>query len=131
MVLTREQLESGVANMVKVMEVPLPELVGSAWIRILPATVRDAYDQSRFTEDGKPIADNISGRLVCLCLCDEDGEPLYPDVVEGAAIIAKWPTPVVERLFIAARTFNLMGTNDLEQAAKNYEPDPDSSSSID
>jgi hypothetical protein len=139
MSLTRESFESGVAAMVKVRKVPIPELNDDAWIRILPSAERDAYDRSVWDDDGKRIpdvAENLPTRLIVLCLCDEHGERMYPDPKddtpnEGLAIVAAWPTPIAERLFIASRTFNMMGKDDLEKAAKNFEKTRDDSSDSD
>ncbi len=127
MALSREQFE-GLQPTVE--EVVIPELGDVACIRTLTARQRDDYDQS--IDDGKrrDIA-NISARLVAICLCDAGGELLFPDPAEGAKVVGAWPTVVVERLFHACRTLNQMGAAAIEDAAKNSETGPDSSSNTD
>ncbi|HUT92367.1 MAG TPA: hypothetical protein VMY37_22925 [Thermoguttaceae bacterium] len=125
MALTREQFDS-LRPTIK--EIEVSELGGTACIRTISARARDAYDNS--INDGvRRDFDNISARLVCLCLCDDSGNLMFPDPVEGARVIAEWPSPVVERLFYACRDLNRMGRDALEEAAKNSEPIPADSSS--
>ena len=98
-----------------------------AYIRILSASARDAYEAS--IDDGKRRdVSNLSARLVTLCLCDEHGELLFPNAQEGAAVIGSWPTSIVEPLFDACRTLNRMGPKAIEDAAKNSESIPGVSS---
>lgn len=133
MSLTREDFELGIEAMVKTKKIPIPELKGDAYVRMLDAYVRDAYDRSLFDKDGNRTQDNLGARLVCLALSDEAGVLLYEDDKPEAvaALMAKWPTPIIERLFQGARDFNLMGKGDLEEAAKNSEKTPDGSSNTD
>ena len=115
--------------MEKVREVPVPELGEEVYIRLLEARERDAYDNSINDGERRNI-ENISARLVALCLCDAEGAPMFGPQ-EGAAVIAKWPTPIVEPLFHECRKLNRMGKDAVEEAAKNFESDPGDSSSTD
>ena len=94
------------------------------------ARERDRYDNSVNDGERRDI-DNIGARLVCLCLCDEAGELMFSDPVEGARAIGSWPTTVVEPLFHACRKLNRMGPAAVEEAAKNSETDPACSSNSD
>lgn len=127
--LTRETLEGDVTPIIKAVFVP--QLGDTAHVRDMTALARDAYDNSLYDDDGKRRPENLSARLVARCLCDEEGVLLYPNAEEGARIIAEWPTWLVEPLFIAARKLNLMGRQDLEEAAKNSENVPPGSSNTD
>ncbi len=127
MALTREY-SKGLERTVN--KVPCEHINDDAYIRTLTAKERDAYDAS--IDDGvRRNVDNISARLVCLCLCDEAGKLLFPDAKEGAAAIGKWPTSIVEPLYHECRKLNRMGKDAVEEAAKNFSPTPDDSSSSD
>jgi hypothetical protein len=125
--LTREDFERGIGELVQVKSVPIPELGGEAFVRMLRADSRDAFDRGLFDEEGNRTQENLGARLVCLCLCDEDGVLLYNEATPGAtaSLLGAWPTPIIERLFQAARNFNLMEKGAVEDAAKNSETTPD------
>ena len=125
--LTREQYEGFGPTIEKV---EIPELNDVACIRALSARARDAYENS--VDDGKQrdVA-NIGARLVCLCLCNEAGELIYPNATEGAVAVGEWSTLIVEPLFHACRKLNRMGKGAVEEAAKNLESIPGDSSSTD
>ncbi len=125
--LTREQFE-GLAPTIE--KVEIPELNDVAYIRTITARARDAYENS--VDDGKQRdTANIGARLVCLCLCDEVGELIYPDAREGATAMGEWSTLIVEPLFHACRKLNRMGRGAVEEAAKNSDSVPNDSSSTD
>lgn len=127
MALTREYFEGLKQRVEKVACLNANDV---ACIRTLTIRERDAYDAS--IDDGvRRNVDNISARLVCLCLCDEAGKLLFPDAKEGAAAIGKWPTSIVEPLYHECRKLNRMGKDAVEEAAKNFSPTPDDSSSSD
>jgi len=131
--LTREDIEQGIKKIKRTRKVPIPELGGDVFVLMLSAEARDAFDRSLFDKDGNPTQENLGGRLSCLTLSDEAGTLLYgddkPETV--AALMAEWPTPIVERIFQAARNFNLMKKGDIEDAAKNSGKTPPDSSNTD
>ena len=129
--LTREDFD-GIGDLERVRAVPIPELNGDAFVLMLRADQRDAFDRSLFDEDGNRTQENLGARLVCITLCDKVGKLLYDNAPgDVAALMASWPTPVIERLFQAARNFNLMEKGAVEDAAKNSETTPDDSSNSD
>jgi hypothetical protein len=114
----------------EVSEVAILNANDKACIRTMSGRERDAYDAS--INDGKnQNFDNMSARLVVRCLCDEQGELLFPDPATGAETIGEWPTSIVDPLFDACRDLNHMKRGAVEEAAKNSEPSPDDSSSTD
>ena len=125
--LTREEFERLKPTIERI---EIPELEDEVCIRTISAKARDAYDNS--VNDGeRRDFENIAARLVCLCLCDEAGEPFYPDAKEGATAVGEWGTSIVERLFYECRDLNMMGPRDLARAVKNLKPAPDSVSNSD
>ena len=129
--LTREDFDS-IDDLERVRAVPIPELDGVGFVLMLRADQRDAFDRSLFDDNGNRTQKNLGARLVCITLCDEHGKLLYSnEMTDVAALMGAWPTAVIERLFVAARNFNLMEKSAVEDAAKNSETTADGSSNSD
>ena len=131
---------------IRIERIEVRELEDHCFVRTMQARSRDAYDES-VNNGERTNYQNLTGRLVARCLCDEQGEFTFapvPDTpcklthadwerafAEGAEILGEWPTPIVERLYHWCRVINGMVADAVERAAKNSEPDPESSSSTD
>jgi hypothetical protein len=59
-------------------------------------------------------SDLYAQRLLSRCICDEDGEAVYPTAADAAELMAK-SLPIVQRLLAAANRVN--GTEDGEKKA--------------
>ena len=112
----------------RVEKVDVPELGDFCYLRVLTARERDAFDQSTGDPLTKKLTvDNITARLVVLCLCNEKGVRLYNN--GEASHVGDMPTTVIELLYNESRRINGMLPEAVEDAAKNSEETPDSSSS--
>ena len=119
-----------VPSKTQVEKIDVPELEDCCFLAVLTAKERDGYDASVFNGVKRNI-DNLSARLVVLCLCDEQGSRLFDNVVEGAKTLGEMPTTIIERLYLECRRINEMTPAAIEDAAKNSETTAGSSSSTD
>ena len=128
MALTKEAFSPTDATRIE--RIDVPELGDCCYLRVLSARDRDAYEVSMYDgETWKP--DNLSARLLVLCLCDEDGVKLFDNAGEGAKVLGDMPGSLIKPLFQKCRDINGMGTEALEQAVKNSEGTTDSDSNTD
>lgn len=70
--------------------------------------------------DSAALADESGGeryaqRLLSLCVCGDDGEPVYPTVADAAELMRK-SLPIVHRLLQAANRVNGRDGEDLKKA---------------
>ena len=128
--LTKEDFEKAADQQAKVEKHQLTELHGECYLRVLNGRERDAYDASVFDGATRNV-DNLSARLLAVCLCDDKGKPLFDNPTAGAAKIGRLPSPIVERLFNVARKLNGMGADNVEELAKNSDATTGAGSYID
>lgn len=95
--------------------VEVPEWGGSVCVRPLTAGELDEL-QLTLGKEGKQDH-NYRGRVVALCACDPDGNPLFTEA--DAPRIAALDAPPVNRVFEAAQRLNGFGGRGEEDAAKN------------
>src|SRR5688572_16771684 len=94
-------------------EIKIPEWGNkSVFIRTLSAGERDQFEASLTDR-----TTNIRARLAVMCLCDEDGSPLFTqDKVEA---LAKKSGKALDRVFDAAIHLNKISKEDVEELEKN------------
>lgn len=118
--LTAADIADAVTRDRKVETLNVPEWGGDVCIRTLSAADRDFYSGSiQATEKEKPNVANFRARLVARCLCDPEGNPMYPDPEQGAKTLGAGNSAIVERVFQACRKLNAMTDEDLEALEKN------------
>lgn len=106
--------------------IDVPEWGGSVVVRVMSAADRNRFEQSivSIDKDGKrvPSMENFRCKVVCACLVDERGFPLFgPDEIDDLAMKS---SQVIERLADIALAMNGMGANAVDDAVKNSEPAP-------
>ena len=107
---------------VNVVEVPVPELGGSVYVKGMTAKDRSRFETQFQLSSGKSNTrklKEIRERLVVACLCDEEGVLLLQDSDVDA--VGAQPAAVVERIVDAAQKVCGMSNNDVEDLAKNSE----------
>ena len=107
---------------VNVVEVPVPELGGSVYVKGMTAKDRSRFETQFQLSSGKSNTrklKEIRERLVIACLCDEEGVLLLQDSDVDA--VGSQPAAVVERIVDAAQKVCGMSNNDVEDLAKNSE----------
>jgi hypothetical protein len=107
---------------VNVVEVPVPELGGSVYVKGMTAKDRSRFETQFQLSSGKSNTrklKEIRERLVVACLCDEEGVLLLQDSDVDA--VGAQPAAVVERIVDAAQKVCGMSNNDVEGLAKNSE----------
>lgn len=100
--------------------VEVPEWRGHVYVRTLSGAERDAFESATVrVRSGKTEAmlDNLRGRLVALCTCDENGRRLFVD--DDAAEIGRLNGVAVDRVFQAAQRLNGMSSGAVEEARGN------------
>ena len=61
-----------------VIDFPIPEWGGMAYLRILPGDVRDALEaRLQADKNGRRNTVGIRGRMAAVSLCDKGGQPLF------------------------------------------------------
>lgn len=105
---------------VNVVEVPVPELGGSVFVKGMTAKDRSRFETQFQLSSGKSNTrkmKEIRERLVIACLCDEEGVLLLQDSDVDA--VGSQPAAVIERIVEAAQKVCGMSNDDVEDLAKN------------
>lgn len=103
-----------------VSSVEVPEWGGTVFVRTLTAEEYDEFERSTFSFDGgkKELhLENVRGRFVALCACDEDGRRLFCD--DDAPELGRRSKPAIERVYEAAQRLNGVAAGSVEDAKKN------------
>ena len=123
---------------------PVPEWGDTAYIRRLSGNDRDAWDLfqvgSAYTEEDEKAGRGKEGRLrsstrgiraflVCLGLCDENGERMFQD--NEASFVGLFDGEAVDYLYDQIREYNGLGVKSQEELSKNSEPGPSDDSGSD
>jgi hypothetical protein len=110
---------------VNVVEVPVPELGGSVFVKGMTAKDRSRFETQFQLSSGKSNTrkmKEIRERLVIACLCDEEGVLLLQDSDVDA--VGSQPAAVIERIVEAAQKVCGMSNDDVEDLAKNSDETP-------
>jgi hypothetical protein len=82
------------------------EIAGEQFqIRSLPAREKFAWDVSQLDDEGNYSQENASlarERMICLCLCDMNGNRVFPNGAD-VALVSDWDDSEVSRVFLACR----------------------------
>lgn len=131
MLLDRAAIEA--AEDLPTKDVPVPEWGGTVRLRGLTGTQRDAFEASIVEMRGqtpKYKFENMRARLVALCLVDEDGKQLFPDVAAVKALGGKSAKPIV-RLFEEAQKLSGLSDEDMEELAADFGEGPNAADGSD
>ena len=110
---------------VNVVEVPVPELGGSVYVKGMTAKDRSRFETQFQLSSGKSNTrklKEIRERRVVACLCDEEGVLLLQDSDVDA--VGSQPAAVIERIVEAAQKVCGMSNDDVEDLAKNSDETP-------
>lgn len=84
------------------------------YLKPLRSVDRDNFESSVVGVDGKRNLQNLRARLVALCLCSEDGEPIATPEQLGSL-----RADLVGALFDEVRHMNGMDADEVEEAGKD------------
>lgn len=129
MTLTAEQIEA--ARDFQISDpIPVPEWAPAGsdpaeafvFVRSLTAGDRDRFVQRCIDEKTGSVrsnVDNVTATLLAMTLCNEAGEPLFPDLAAGKRILALKSAKACDAPFTAAMELNALRSDDIEEITKN------------
>jgi hypothetical protein len=126
-ILGREEIFG--ANDFTIKKIPVPEWGGNVYIRNLNGKERDAFEASCITTNGtkrEVNTINMRARLVARSICDAEGAALFTEADVNA--LGEKSAAALDRIFAAAQELSGLGAQDVENLAKNSEPDQSESS---
>ena len=105
--------------------VDVPEWNGKVRIKMLTGTERDAFEQGILSTNrsgqAKRNLSNIRAKLSALSIVNEEGERLFTD---GEMFqLGRKSAKALDKIFDACQHLNGMTEDDVEDMAKNSEPD--------
>jgi hypothetical protein len=107
-------------------EVPIPALGGSVWVRTMSTRQRDDYDLDQ-GETKTARREDIRARILVFTVCDEEGNLLFKP--EDKTRISDLFADRTQPLFEEALKVNNIFKADVEEAEKNSETVPSQCSS--
>lgn len=129
-ILTAEQILSA-DDLVKE-RVEVPEWGGDLYIKTMSGEERDSFEENITKTKGKKVDvnfKNIRAKLVVKTACSEDGVLLFNDSQVEA--LGKKSAKALDRCFSKAQELNGLSPTDVEDLAKNSEPDQSGHSTTD
>lgn len=120
--------------------VETPELGEDAYVvvRSLTGFEREQWERQFIGPDGKSsivnaIADTrcLRTKLCALCLCDDQGEPLFREQTAAAEQLERMPARVLDRIYTVALRLCGLAEESLEAAEKNSVSEPNSATGSD
>ena len=128
-VLTKEKFfEKGKALAQKRERLPIPELGGDVFVRVMTGNERDAMED-RFSGKGRTMV-GARAYIAASTVCDASGLPLF-DMNGDLAALGKMPGSVMTSIFEVSSRLNRFTDEDIEDLEKNSESAPsDDSGSI-
>lgn len=124
------------ASDLKIETIEVPEWGGSVCIKTMSGFERDEYEafclsrmpsgatlSSKEQELSKIDSKGMRSFLLACVLCDEKGERVFDDILEGAKVLEKKNGGVLTRLALKAQEANGMTDSALKEVEKNYEAD--------
>jgi hypothetical protein len=130
--LSREQF-LGADTLTRV-EIQIPELGGSVYVRVLTGAERDWLDSHVFDDEGEILPPkqrlaNYRGRLVALSTCNADGTSLF--TLADVETLSRMAAKVLDRIVDVAQRINGMTQEEIDTLTKNSATVPDASSGSD
>jgi hypothetical protein len=105
------------AQDLKTEDVAVPEWGGTARVRTLTGTERDAFESGLVVKDGKRDLTNLRARLLSLAIVDENGARLFSET--DAALLGGKSAAALDKLFEVAQRLNGIGSAAQDDIAKN------------
>lgn len=108
---------------IKVEPVEVPAWNATVYVRVLPSAIRDAFEAKTFSDDKRPkevSMRNFRARLVALCLCDQEGIPLFNDAKDAELLGAK-SSLAISTIFDKCAELNGITEKKQEELIKNSE----------
>lgn len=107
----------------KVEEVSLPDGAGTVFVRVMSGIELDDYETGHYERDNKSgrivyRGRNSRGRLAARCICDKDGNRLFPNDGE-ADLLGRMDGPTLDAIYQAAQTLNGLSQASKEEKEKN------------
>lgn len=97
--------------------VEVPQWGKTVYVRTLMGFERDEFDAAIAKDNGAGGMENFRAKLVCACLCDENGARLF--TYDDAPALGRKHAGAIRILFEAAERANGMTVASVEAAAKN------------
>lgn len=113
--LTRDQILA--ADDLKREIVEVPEWGGSVYVAMMSGDARDAWEASIIDGQGNATLRDVRAKLVAATITDEAGVRLF--TAEDVAGLSKRSAVALDRVVNVARRLNRLGSQELEDAAKN------------
>lgn len=104
-------------------EIPVPELGGSVYVRVMTGTERDAYEISI----SKARIPNYRALLTCYTACDGEGNRLFSEA--DLPLLGSFPSTVLDPIAARAVQLNHFSSAAIEDLRKNSESSPSGASS--
>lgn len=100
--------------------VSVPEWGGDVLVRTMTGCERDQFERELFPDGVNAPQDlsNFRARLASYCLCDEDGQRLFTNTKDVAAL-SKKGYAALDRILVAAKRLNGIGEEEVEALAGN------------
>jgi hypothetical protein len=108
---------SDCAARLKPVAVDLPEEQGTAYVRVITARERDAFEQSMLDEDRNVSGLDIRAKLCVRAWCDPDGKRIFAD--DDVELVSGFPATIIDRIYDAAQKLNQLRREDVEDLRKN------------
>jgi len=122
----KEQIQK--ANDLPREKISVPEWGCDVWIQGITSSADVDYEQSLLTKIGAGAEmtlevnlANAKAKLVCRCMVDEDGVPIFESDEEGESILGGKSALVLNRLYEVALRLNAKTEADMEELVKNSE----------
>lgn len=114
-ILTRKQILQ--ADDIKIETVPVPEWDGEVIVRTMTGTDRDIWDNLLFAEGKEDFLDNTRARLCACTIIDANDKLIFSedDIIE----LGKKSSLALNRVFDVAKRLNGLGSEEIEELAKN------------
>ena len=110
-------IDKVLASKFRVESIQVPEWDDTFYVREMSAGERDQFEAHQTEAKGLDKYRNFRARVVCLTLCDADGERLFRD--DQVNDLAKLPSGGVVRVFEAACRINGLMEKDVSDLEKN------------
>jgi len=100
--------------------IPVPEMGGVVYVRSLTGLELDRLDDALTDEKGKYVADNVRAKVIAMCACDAEGQPLFGFKPEDVTAIGNAPFHgAFDAVYEAAMDLNKRRPADRAEAKKN------------
>jgi hypothetical protein len=113
--LTRLQMLSANDTVIHLKSIDIPEWGGSVFLRVLSGRQRERFEASV----GKGNETNLRGLFAMLCVCEEDGKPVFGE--QDIAALGEKSSMALDRIYKAGIRLNAIGKEGIDTLEKNSE----------